>query len=70
MGRSTSACHRNCHPRGATACNCLRRSATTLEVGGAGKRLKTLAMPTIGHGNCQSRGRGFKSRRARQSIKR
>ena len=62
-------CHRDCHSRRATGRNWPQSTATVVIGPRAWKLLKTHAMRAIDDENCQSRGRGFKSRRARHKIK-
>jgi hypothetical protein len=68
LGRGDDApryCHRDCHSTAATACNWPILSAPGTEATRGSNYRKTQVPRTIHRQNCQSRGRGFKSRRAR-----
>jgi hypothetical protein len=62
-------CHRDCHSLGVTACNRPQLSATSGDNPWKGKCPTTQAARGRNSENCQSGGRGFKSRRARDKRK-
>jgi hypothetical protein len=68
-GEAPRCCHRDCHSTAAATCNRPPLGAPGAKAPPSSNYRGTQVPRTIPRENCQSRGRGFKSRRARHSIK-